>query len=355
MSSQPRLSPKVVAACFIALWQSGAALSEQDQRQEPVTAANEALKTLDPFIGQWQTTSVMKYPDGKILQTTGRVETNWMLDGYFGHNRVVLGTGNQAVETLWIFTFDGPTKTYREWSFSTTGRFDEFVGSWNAQTGLVKTHSINSRRKYQINTTTRLIGRDKMVSTIDFQDDRKQWPSEVATATRISGESAIGGLLGPQRLKPSRTELKLFAPMVGHWKVQSIVEPNEQFPEGATFNGKWSAKWYLDGHFLRTQGTSSFNGKRFSFLALSTYDPRAKVYRNWTFRSSGSVLATEGRFDAKTKTLIWSYVNPKTKQRTFIYDHFVNDELIESTAQIKTIAGQIQYSQKAKSIRNEDH
>jgi hypothetical protein len=350
MPSKIQLKLKVTAACLMALWQCGPALSE-DQGQKPIAAANEALESLEPFIGQWQTTSVTKYPDGKIIETTGRIETNWILGGYFAHNRVILGTGKQAVETLWLFTYDGPTKVYREWLFSTNKRFAEFIGSWDIENRVVKTRSTKNHHRYRINASSRLIGPDKMVSTIEFDDDRKKWPSEIATATRVKGETETGGPRTPQRFKPARTQLKLLTPMIGHWKVQSKVEPNEQFPQGATINGKWSARWTLDGQFLRTEGVSSFDGKHDSFLAFSTYDVRKRVYRNWSFRSSGTVLATEGRWDAKTKTIIWSYVNPKTKQRTFIYDHLVSADLIESTAQIKTVAGQIKYSQKVKSTR----
>jgi len=76
---------------------------------------------------------------------------------------------------------------------------------------------------------------------------------------------------------------------VGTWDFESVMAPTANVPQGAKAKGTSVIDWALDGRFLRSVGTGTNTiGDREVKLAVEvilTYDPRAKVYRKWTFWS----------------------------------------------------------------------
>jgi len=317
--------------------------------------ANERLKAYAPFMGLWDTESRFVWPDGKELKAAGQSHTGWILGGQFGMNRIISGIEGSRIETVWVFTFDREAKVLREWSFSSNKLQLEFESTWDESTSTMTTRSVKTRKGYQMTAWTKLIDADKAVVTLKVEDDRRERPVETTTQLRVKDPSTMGAFRSSKKFKPGRTELKVLQPMIGKWIMDSTVEPGKYLPAGGRYKGAWSAKWVLGGHFMRSRGVlKDDDGAEHSFLAYTTYDGVRKLYRNYAFDSSGELVFTDGRYDAKSRTMIWTTVDPKTRNRVIIYDRFAEKERIESTAQVKTLAGQVVFKQQATSRRVKD-
>lgn len=115
-------------------------------------------------------------------------------------------------------------------------------------------------------------------------------------AISACGQVALGEeVLGPAKDVP---ELQVLENLIGTWDVKATSK------DSPPTKGQFTAKWVLDGHFVRTTGTVS-TGDAFSFdvTNMMTFDAKKKVYRMWSFMSNGLTVESEATWDAKTKTL----------------------------------------------------
>jgi hypothetical protein len=112
----------------------------------------------------------------------------------------------------------------------------------------------------------------------------------------------------PKGPSPEVPELQPLNEWVGMWDTQMKVMPNADLPNGGSAKGVASAEWIHDGRFLRqtwsmksAQGVPLMTGS-----TVMTYDPRKKVYRSWSFYSSGFVGDGQGVWDSTTRTMTWT-------------------------------------------------
>ncbi len=80
--------------------------------------------------------------------------------------------------------------------------------------------------------------------------------------------------------------------------------------------GEGTAHWTLGGRFLEQEGTmtATDGSGTFSAKSLYTYDSQARVYRSWTFTSTGVAIERTGTFDAATQTLTLESTAPASRQ-----------------------------------------
>lgn len=111
--------------------------------------------------------------------------------------------------------------------------------------------------------------------------------------------AAIRGYGEDSGPSPAIPELQILNHYVGNWDVTLFGADS-----GSSMKGESSAKWVLDGRFVEQNGVLKSNdGNRLAIRTLYTYDSEKRVYRSWSFISSGSVTESEATWDSKTKTM----------------------------------------------------
>ena len=91
------------------------------------------------------------------------------------------------------------------------------------------------------------------------------------------------------------------------------------------------------------------------FLSLLTYDPHAKVYRNWYFDAGGAMPrgSMNGTWDEKSRTMTWSGTDEdgnKTVGKTKIIDKDTH----EWTVVVTNPAGKVVLDLSAKNTRRKE-
>lgn len=110
---------------------------------------------------------------------------------------------------------------------------------------------------------------------------------------------AVRGYSEDSGPSPAIPELQALSHYVGRWDVTLFGADG-----GPSMKGESSAKWVLDGRFVEQNGVLKSNdGNRIAIRTLYTYDAEKRVYRSWSFVSSGSVTESEATWDAKAKTM----------------------------------------------------
>lgn len=101
---------------------------------------------------------------------------------------------------------------------------------------------------------------------------------------------------GPAKNNPDLAPLTNY---VGDFGV-TITSKDSPFAQGES-----STKWILDGAFIQQSGTlSSADGEnKVKVTTLMTYDKQKKVYRVWSYFSSGESSEATGKWDAKSRTM----------------------------------------------------
>jgi Protein of unknown function (DUF1579) len=109
---------------------------------------------------------------------------------------------------------------------------------------------------------------------------------------------------GPAKDVP---ELQVLNHYVGKWDVAMTVKPGGDQPK-VTRKAVATTEWVLDGRFVQQTGTlePSDGAPGLKLTTLMTYDPRKKVYRSWTFGSDGFTSDSEGTWDEKARTMMWT-------------------------------------------------
>lgn len=131
----------------------------------------------------------------------------------------------------------------------------------------------------------------------------------VCLAVSVSEAALAEAPAGPAEGIP---ELRPLARFAGVWDTQMTLTL-AGLPNGkAAVKGSCTAEWIHGGRFLRQNwGYDAGDGlPAGSGSTMMTYDPEAKVYRNWMFFSSGTVLESEGTWDEKAATFTWTGRGP---------------------------------------------
>ncbi len=94
-------------------------------------------------------------------------------------------------------------------------------------------------------------------------------------------------------------ELQVLSSYVGTWDV-AITSKDSPFTKGES-----STTWVLDGRFVQQTGVlkSADGSNAIKVTTLMTYDTERKMYRMWSFLSSGSTSEAAGKWDEKTRTM----------------------------------------------------
>jgi len=131
---------------------------------------------------------------------------------------------------------------------------------------------------------------------------------------------------GPAADVPELQALNYYA---GQWEDEIDGRPDVKHTE--------VGEWILRGRFLRQSwSTESIDGHApASGLTLMTFDKERKVYRNWAFLATGSVIETEGTWDPATKTFSWGRRVAESSESVVTTASFV-DESVQSWRIAKT-------------------
>jgi hypothetical protein len=94
-------------------------------------------------------------------------------------------------------------------------------------------------------------------------------------------------------------ELKALHHYAGDWEDEITGKPGMRRTE--------SGAWILRGRFLRQSwSTEAGDGSpTASGLTLMTFDVERRVYRNWSFLATGSVIENEGVWNPEERSFIW--------------------------------------------------
>jgi Protein of unknown function (DUF1579) len=132
-------------------------------------------------------------------------------------------------------------------------------------------------------------------------------------------------------------ELKVLANWVGTWDVEMTVKPNPNLPDNLQLKGEVTGRWVLGGRFVDQSGSASAgNGAPATRVTtMMTYDTRANTYKSWVFFSSGIVLATDGKWDAATRTMTSTGRDPESGVTARIKATFPEDG-VERWSSIET-------------------
>jgi hypothetical protein len=143
---------------------------------------------------------------------------------------------------------------------------------------------------------------------------------------------------GPQAGIP---ELLVLDRYVGSWRFASTD------PDRPAMTGVGRSWWVAGGRFLASEFTTS--GGYAGFI-LRTYDPVAKVYRDWQFGSTGGVQEAVGRWEGKTSTLTVEAKRPNG-MTVVMENKFVDADTVELTHVVRDKTGAIVNQSKSKMTR----
>jgi PDZ domain len=106
-------------------------------------------------------------------------------------------------------------------------------------------------------------------------------------------------------------EMKRLAFMVGKWTKRGKSYPLGRAP--LEYTGTREVTWTLQGNYLQIRDTLQYTGlPLFEILHLVTYDPQAKLFRDWSFSSRYAWPSeASGRFEQE-KLVFTSQENPAT-------------------------------------------
>jgi hypothetical protein len=133
----------------------------------------------------------------------------------------------------------------------------------------------------------------------------------VFTCVAFASAAAADTPPGPSKDVP---ELQVLNHWFGAWDDDITIKPNAGLPNGMRAKGVVTAEWVLNGRFLEQTSTLELGAgaPTMRVKALMTYDSRKKVYRTWTFFSSGATIESEGRWDEKSQTTTSTSANAES-------------------------------------------
>jgi hypothetical protein len=114
----------------------GQATPEAEDEPPTPAASSRDLEALTPFAGRFDSTVTVKIPDQAPLEGKGISRGEWIHNGQFLRQTwSVEPSGNMpAMNGSAIMTYDPRQKTYRNWSFHSSGTVEENRGEWDPKT-----------------------------------------------------------------------------------------------------------------------------------------------------------------------------------------------------------------------------
>lgn len=109
-----------------------------------------------------------------------------------------------------------------------------------------------------------------------------------------------------QELPPKPPELKVLEQWIGKWNSDVTSKPAVWDREGSQYKGNSTEEWKLNGRFLYTNVKAKGEQGRYEFIAVRTYDEKAKAFRSWSFWSkdkASGISESSGQWDENTKTM----------------------------------------------------
>lgn len=134
---------------------------------------------------------------------------------------------------------------------------------------------------------------------------------------------ALPGRLEPAQATPEAV-LRLF---VGVWRTEALIRHPGPPPREARTSGRAAGRLILDGYVEFR--TTSIEPPGVTELQVMSYDPDARVFRQWVSDSDGYRHEAIGRWDPATSTLRWQ---GQAAGATFVIDdRWVSRDRLEWT------------------------
>mgnify|MGYP003583718629 CR=1 FL=1 len=124
---------------------------------------------------------------------------------------------------------------------------------------------------------------------------------------------------------PAPAQLRVLAPLLGDWSINTRVRTAEAPEQELHFAGQATGRLAYNGQFLRLEGSASDGKEREEYVVLYRYDPARASYRRWYFSSVGIASEFEGHWNAETKTMTWTLLNPAAGRSGTLTDTFHAD------------------------------
>ena len=148
----------------------------------------------------------------------------------------------------------------------------------------------------------------------------------------------------PAERSPEQKVLDLF---VGNWKTTFTAAKAPGDPKAVSLTGTTSVVRAVAGRFTLNKSERSDG---IASLAVATYDVQWKCYRMWWFDSGGCIAESQGRWDAKTKTMTWHRDSDDGVASVGKFRH-LDDNTVKCTWLIKDDRGEIASRMEGKYTR----
>ncbi len=272
------------------------------------------LQALQNYVGTWDV--VFANNEFTESESTAR----WIVGGRFVEQTGVMlsDNGKNRVEILTLFTFDTTRKTYRSWTFLSTGSISEAELTWDAKSSTMTSvtrpdasgarstvtadFSMAGKERWKFRFTDRdrnSVGEMSGLNTL--RKDAATTPKPVVTATDFSDRSA---------------ELKVLDRYLGTWRSEYRLPKAVWTPEEKRGSAESISTRELGGRFIRERAQHS---DKSTATMLLTFDADKRNYRGWWFNSLGQANESTGRWDEVSQTLLWTGVEPNDFKVTSQY------------------------------------
>lgn len=265
-------------------------------------------EVLQRFVGVWDLKSTHKpakwNPDG--AETTGKESTVWALK-----NRIIIirdisaPDGNKA---MYIATHDPKQNAYPFWGFDSKGLMGaEWLLKWNAEANATIGRATDLPRAWTSGGQNRYPDGNTNLVSFWIRDENGELLLDASgRKDRLPADREAAIVAAWKKHEPPAdlpAELKIFDRVLGTWDMVSVRKPAIWSPNGDRTTGTLTREWILNGRFTMS---SSVNSDGSEGIALFSYDPGKKAYRNWFFNSLGHRYSSEGQWNEATKTLAMS-------------------------------------------------
>jgi hypothetical protein len=254
------------------------------EAQEPAThARNEVLQR---FVGVWDLKSTLKpakwNPDGG--EFTGKESTVWALK-----DRIIMirdMSQPDGKKGLFIATHDPQRDACTFWGFDSKGLLGaQWLLKWNAEAGAAIGRATDLPPAWTS-------GGQNGALLLEASGRKDRLPADREAAIVAAWKKHE-----PPAELPA--ELKVLDRMLGTWELVSVRKPALWSPNGDRITGTITREWILNGRFVMGTSTNSDGSEG---LALFSFDPGKKEYRNWFFNSLGHRYDAHGSWNAAKQT-----------------------------------------------------
>ena len=266
------------------------AVSAQEKTAAP---KNEVLQR---FVGTWDLKSSLKpakwHPDGG--EFTGKESTVWALK-----DRIIMIRDISAPDGkkgLFIATHDPKQDAYPFWGFDSKGLLGaQWLLKWNAEASATVGRATDLPPAWTSGGQNRFPdGNTNLVSYWIRDENGALLMEGNGRKDRLPADREAAIVAAWKKHEPAAdlpAELKVLDRMIGTWDVVSVRKPAIFTTSGDRVTGTITREWILNGRFV--MGTS-VNSDGSEALALYSFDPGKKEFRNWYFSSAFQGYGSQG-------------------------------------------------------------